>query len=227
VKRVLGYIRVSTDKQVDKGISLEVQRAKLGAYCQLYDLELVDVIVDPGESAKSLKRPGVQSALSRLAAGEAEGLLVVKLDRLTRSVRDLGDLVDISRKQGWALISVGEQLDTSSAAGRMVMNILAVISQWEREAIGERTSAALKHKAAKGEYTGGTTRYGVRSSGKGSKVTESVAEEQIVLAEVARLRGSELSYQAIADELAARGIFNRKGNRFAPMQVARIAARAA
>src|SRR5205807_482536 len=74
------------DKQADRGVSLDAQRAKVNAYAELYDLELADVIVDAGESAKSLDRPGLQRALAMLKAGEAEALLVVKLDRLTRSV---------------------------------------------------------------------------------------------------------------------------------------------
>lgn len=89
--RTIAYLRVSTDKQADRGASLDAQRVKAAAYAQLYDLELVDTIVDAGESAKSLERPGLKRALTMLKAGEAEALLVVKLDRLTRSVVDLGN----------------------------------------------------------------------------------------------------------------------------------------
>ncbi len=84
--RTIAYLRVSTDRQVDRGVSLDAQRAKVKAYAQLYDLELPEVIVDAGESAKSLGRPGLQRALAMLKAREADALLVVKLDRLTRSV---------------------------------------------------------------------------------------------------------------------------------------------
>ena len=83
-------LRVSTDKQADRGVSLDAQRAKLKAYAELYELELVEIIVDAGQSAKSLDRPGLQRALAMLKEGEAEALLVVKLDRVTRSVVDLG-----------------------------------------------------------------------------------------------------------------------------------------
>jgi site-specific DNA recombinase len=83
--RTIAYLRVSTEKQADKGVSLDAQRAKVAAYAELYDLMLVETIVDAGESAKSLDRPGLQRALSMLKAGGAEALLVVKLDRLTRS----------------------------------------------------------------------------------------------------------------------------------------------
>jgi DNA invertase Pin-like site-specific DNA recombinase len=88
--KTIAYLRVSTDKQADRGVSLDAQRAKLRAYAELYEPELVDVIVDAGYSAKSLDRPGLQRALAMLKVGDVEGLLVVKLDRLTRSVVDLG-----------------------------------------------------------------------------------------------------------------------------------------
>src|SRR5688572_26867710 len=92
--RTVAYLRGSTDKQADRGVSLDAQRAKVEAYAQLYDLDVVAVEVDAGESAKSLKRPALERALRMLRKGEADALLVVKLDRLTRNVRDLADLLD-------------------------------------------------------------------------------------------------------------------------------------
>ena len=120
--KVIGYIRVSTDKQAEHGFSLEAQAEKLKAYAMLYDIELVDLVVEQG-SAKSVDREGLQSVLERLGK-DADGLLVVKLDRLTRSVADLGRLVE-TYFQDYALLSVGEQIDTRSAAGRLVLNVLA------------------------------------------------------------------------------------------------------
>jgi site-specific DNA recombinase len=132
-------------------VSLDAQRAKLKAYAEIYELDLVEVVVDAGQSAKSLDRPGLQRALGMLKAGQAEPLLVVKLDRLTRSVVDLGTLVERYFAPGKvALLSVGEQIDTRSAAGRLVLNVLASVSQWEREAIGERTATAMQYKARGG-----------------------------------------------------------------------------
>jgi site-specific DNA recombinase len=107
-----------------------------------------------------------------LKDGTAEALLVVKLDRLTRSVVDLGTLVDRYFAPGKAaLLSVGEQIDTRSAAGRLVLNVLASVSQWEREAIGERTATAMQHKASQGEYTAGKRPTGGewRRMGSGSR----------------------------------------------------------
>lgn len=212
-RRVIGYLRVSTDKQADSGLSLAAQRAKVEGYAALYGLDLVDVVTDAGASAKSLNRPALGEALARLRAGEADALLVAKLDRLTRSVRDLSDLTDACQREGWALLSVADQLDTDSAAGRLVLNILVSVGQWEREAIGERTSAALAVKAARGEYTGGATPYGWTLAADGVNLAPDAAE-QATAALARELRAAGLSLRAVGAVLAARGMLPRSGRRW-------------
>ena len=220
--KAVAYVRVSTEKQVDAGQSLEAQQAKVTAYAGLYDLELVEVIVDAGESAKSLNRPGLTRALAMLKSGQAEALVVVKLDRLTRSVRDLGDLVERHFANGKAeLHSVSEKIDTRSAGGRLVMNVLASVSQWEREAIGERTAAVMQFKAKAGEYTGGRAPYGFRVEA-GRLVR--VEAEQAVLAAARKAKAKGLSLRAIARVLEQRGVLSRVGKAFAPTQIARLVA---
>lgn len=221
--RAVAYLRVSTDKQADKGVSLEAQRAKVEAYAALYDVELVEVIVDAGVSAKSLERPGLDCALGMLKTGHADALLVVKLDRLTRSVRDLGELVERYFAAGKAaLLSVGEQIDTRSAAGRLVLNVLASVSQWEREAIGERTAAAMQHKAAAGEFTGGEAPYGYRVAEGGTLAA--LEGEQAVIVQARALRSAGLSLRAVAAELDRQGLRARSGRAFAAVQIARMVA---
>ncbi|WP_031494886.1 recombinase family protein [Bryobacter aggregatus] len=87
--KVIGYIRVSTDKQADKGVSLEAQEAKIRAMAAVQDLEVSEIIVDGGESAKSLSRPGMDRLLSIVDRGEVDCVIICKADRLTRSVKDL------------------------------------------------------------------------------------------------------------------------------------------
>jgi site-specific DNA recombinase len=220
--RTVAFLRVSTEKQADRGVSLDAQRAKVAAYAELYDLDVVKVIVDAGVSAKTLDRPGLGRALAMLRTGKAEALLVVKLDRLTRSVRDLGELVERHFAPGKsALLSVGEQIDTRSAAGRLVLNVLASVSQWEREAIGERTSAAMAHMTACGEYTGGEAPYGLALVGGKLVALEG---EQAVLAKARALRAGGLSLRAVAGELDRAGLRARTGKVFAASQVARMVA---
>jgi site-specific DNA recombinase len=216
--RIVAYIRVSTEGQAESGLSLEAQRAKVEGYAALYDesIELVDVVIDAGVSAKSLDRPGLRRVLEMLDRGTADGILVAKLDRLTRSVRDLGDLVDRYFAERCSLLSVADSIDTRSAAGRLVLNVLASVSQWEREAIGERTSDALQAKKARGERVG-TLPYGFRV-GAGGKL-EADEAEQTVLTEVRELRATGLSHRAIVAKLAARGFVSRAGRPFAVASV--------
>lgn len=222
--RAIAYLRVSTDKQADEGVSLDAQRAKAEAFAALYDLDLVAVEVDAGASAKSLERPALARALAALRNRQADALLVVKLDRLTRSVRDLGELLDgyFGAGKPWALLSVADQIDTRTAAGRMVLNILTSVAQWEREAIGERTAAAMAHKAACGEYTGGLVPYGYSVAPDGVHLVEHEGEQAVIEA-IRELRGAGLSLRAIVAELGKRGLVARTGKPLGLTQVARIA----
>jgi DNA invertase Pin-like site-specific DNA recombinase len=224
--RVVAYLRVSTDKQADHGVSLDAQRSKVETYAQLYDHQLVAVEVDAGVSAKTLDRPALQRALAMLKAGKADALLVMKLDRLTRSVRDLCTLVEKYFSDGrYSLISLGEQIDTRSAAGRLVINVLASVSQWEREAIGERTAVAMQHKAARREYTGGVAPYGFELAADGVRLQEIQAEQAIIL-QTRVLRSQGLSLRAVASALAQRGHLSRTGRVFAAVEIQRMLNRA-
>lgn len=224
-RRIVGYVRVSTADQAESGLSLESQRERLAAWCSLYDAELVCVFDDAGASAKSLKgRDGLAAALAMVEAGEADGVLVAKLDRLTRSVRDLGDLVDRAERGGWALVSVAEQLDTSTAAGRLVLNVLGAVSQWEREACAERTSAALQAKRARGERNG-ELRIGETTADDGRTLVADDAEAE-ALDIIRTLRtgadgAKPMSIRAIAAELNARGVPAR-GSQWHATTVARV-----
>lgn len=124
------------------------QLARLQAYCEaMRPGEEVRVVVDEGVSAKSLDRPALNGLLADCRARRVSSVVVLKVDRLTRSVRDLADLLDLFEKSNVALCSLSESLDTSTASGRLMLNLLASVSQWEREAIAERTSFALAHAA--------------------------------------------------------------------------------
>jgi site-specific DNA recombinase len=152
--RAVGYVRVSTETQAEEGVSLAAQRAKLDAYATAMDLSLVTVREDAGVSAKTLERPGLRAALEDLEAGRADALLVPKLDRLTRSVRDLGFLLERYFAARFSLLSIADSVDTRTAGGRLVLHVLTSVAQWEREAIGERTRDALRHLKAKGVRIG-------------------------------------------------------------------------
>jgi len=218
--QAIGYVRVSTDRQADQGVSLEAQESKIRAMATVHSAELLDVIVDGGESAKSLHRPGLQRLLALINTGQVQAVIVAKLDRLTRSVKDLCSLLELFEKRRVALISVAESLDTSSAAGRMVLNIMTAVSQWEREAIGERTRDAMSHKRRNGERVG-NIQFGYRLCGDGKHVEPDPAE-QGVLQEIRRLRQSGHTMRGIAAALNRLEVRTRRGSAWRLEHVARI-----
>lgn len=222
----IGYVRVSTDKQADEGASLDVQCDKVATYCDLHDLELVEIYKDAGATAKNMDRDGLQSALAALDAGDADCIIVYKLDRLTRSTRDLCDLLDRFKGDDTpALKSVAESLDTSTAAGRMVVKMLGVVSEWECETIGERTSQAMQAKVDRGEYTGGKEPFGYmvdEGDGDAPAVLVENPEEQQILDEIHQLREEGLSLRKVAAELNRRGVARRNGNDWHHVAVSRV-----
>jgi DNA invertase Pin-like site-specific DNA recombinase len=181
--------------------------------------ELFEVIVDGGESAKNLNRPGLQRLLALVESGKVEAVIIAKLDRLTRSVKDLCSLLELFEKRGVALISVAS-LDTASAAGRLVITIMAAVSQWEREAIGERTRDALRHKRTSGERVG-NIQFGFRLSPDGKHV-EPDPGEQGVLTEIRHLRQSGHTLRGIAAALNRKSLRTRRGSAWRLEHVARI-----
>ena len=208
--KAVGYIRVSTSEQADEGHSLAAQQGKLAAYAQLYDVELIDVQVDAGLSAKTLERPALQQVLAMLRSGKAEALLVCKLDRLTRSVKDLGALVDTYFAHGkYTLMSVSEQFDTRSAAGRLVLNVLASVAQWERETIGERTREVMQHMKQAGQVYSRTC------------LTDSAA-----ISRMRELRAEGVAYRGIAQRLTAEGHQTARGGQWDESTVRKFLARA-
>lgn len=220
--RVYGYLRVSSEEQAATGQSLAAQREKVELYAQLHGLELVAVVEDAGASAKTLKRPGAQRVLNGILKGEAEGIVILKLDRLSRSVRDWAHLIEgyFSERAGKSLLSVEDSIDTRTAGGRLVLHVLAAVSQWEREAIGERTRTVLRHKATKGEPVSRAPR-GLRIAGKRFEVD--MGSEGLRIARRCReLRTEGLPLRAIAAQLDAEGFRPERGQRFYASTVAYI-----
>lgn len=220
--KVLGYVRVSTDEQADRGVSLAAQRAGVVALAAARGLDLVEVIEDAGASARTLRRDGLRRALASLRAGEVGGLVVAKLDRLTRSVRDWAGLCDehFGAPRGPRLYSAAEDLDLKTASGRMVANIMMSVAQYEREAIVERTQGAMDHKAGRGERLG-TIPYGRRLVEGGKRLEPAPAEVEAIAA-IRGMRLAGLTFRAIAGALDQRGLGSRSGRPWSSSTVAQI-----
>jgi DNA invertase Pin-like site-specific DNA recombinase len=221
--RAVGYVRVSTDKQADQGVSLEAQEAKIRAMAVVQGAEIIELIVDGGESAKNLTRPGMERLLELVNGRKIQAVIVGKLDRLTRSVRDLCGLLELFEKKGVALISVAESLDTSSAAGRLVITIMGAVSEWERLAIGERTKSAMQYMKSNSQCVG-NVQYGYRRAPDGEHL-EPDPHEQTVLSTIRELRAGQATLRGIAAELNARGWLTRRASAWRLEHVARIVGR--
>ncbi len=192
------YSRVSTDEQADSGLGLDDQTRKVNALAELHadGLERL-VLTDDGYSAKSLNRPGMTQALAMLESGEATMLIVSKLDRLTRSIRDFAEISTLADAQGWALIIGDPSVDTSKASGRLVLNLMMAVGEWEREVIGERTKSALAELKASGVRLG-----------------RPVLMDETVRTRIASERADGRSLRAIAAGLTADEIPTARGGKW-------------
>ena len=176
MKKAIGYIRVSTEQQVDEGVSLEAQKAKIVAWCKANDYDLVNVYMDAGISGKSMdKRTGLADALK--AVKKDMVLVVYSLSRLARSTQDTLSIADGINKAGADLVSLTERIDTTGAMGKMMFTLMAAFNQLERDVTSERTKTALQHKKAKGEKYS-TTPFGYEAIE--GRLIEVKAEAQIV-----------------------------------------------
>lgn len=152
--RAIGYVRVSTKGQADNGVSIDMQREKIRAYCEFYELELVDILEDAGKSGKNMKRPAAQELIKLVEDKAFDALIIYKLDRLGRSVIDLLSFSQLLEKNDVSLHSINEKLDTTSSFGRFFFTVISALAQLERDIISERTREAMDHKRQRGELLG-------------------------------------------------------------------------
>ena len=148
----MAYCRVSTEEQAEEGFSMEGQADRLRSYAQLRDLGEVTVVEDPGLSGKDMGRPGLQRLLQAVRAGHVAHVLVWRLDRLSRNLGDLVLLADTFGVHGVSLHSVQENLDLSSAAGRMFYNILGAFAQFFREQLAENVKMGNERAVREGRH---------------------------------------------------------------------------
>ena len=147
------YTRVSTDDQAETGLGLDDQLARLQQLAAMHEWDTIE-LVDDGRSGRTLQRPAITEALDLLATGQADVLAVSKLDRLSRSTVDFGNLLTKAKDEGWALVALDPGVDTTTASGKLVATVLMAVAEWEAEVIGERTKAALARKKANGDRLG-------------------------------------------------------------------------
>lgn len=222
MKKAIGYIRVSTEQQADEGISLAAQRAKITAWCELNDYELIAIYEDAGISGKTvIKRTQLQAALAEMKKGMA--LVVYSLSRLARSTKNCIEIADELKNKGSDLVSLTEKIDTSSAMGEFFFTLIAALGQMERKVIGERTKAALAHKKEIGE------KYAPIPFGytEVNKRLEVVKYEADLVTEIFNKRASGETLQSIAHALNEQGVIGKQGGKWYASSVSCILKRKA
>jgi DNA invertase Pin-like site-specific DNA recombinase len=196
IMRAVGYTRVSTEEQGLSRAGLDAQRSAIEREIEHRGWELVELYTDVGSGKSTNGRHELAAARGRLSRSEADVLVVAKLDRLSRSVVDFGDMLEDARKEGWALVALDLGVDTSTSVGELVANVMMSVAQWERRAIGERTKAAMRAKRAQGVWLS-------RPSTLPAEVRARIRDE----------RDEAATYAAIAERLNAEGVPTARGGR--------------
>jgi site-specific DNA recombinase len=210
--RVGIYTRVSTDEQVE-GFSLSAQQARCEALAVVKGWEAVQVYADLARSGKDLKRPKYEAMIKDLDTGLIQGVIVFKLDRLSRSLKDTYELIELFSTKKWALCSVSESLDITTPAGVMFVQILASFSQYERSLIKARMVEGFEEKRKQGGKIGGDEAglFGYKRDEKGIIVIDEV--EAQVIRKIFELRKEGKTQQVIADILKSEHAIQRKSKK--------------
>jgi DNA invertase Pin-like site-specific DNA recombinase len=185
---------VSSEEQADSRAGLEAQRAAIQHECERRGWHILAVIEDAGYSAKDLKRPGVSAALEQLEAKSADGLVVAKLDRLSRSMLDFTAIMAKAQREGWALVALDCAVDTTTPAGEAMAHVLATFAQFERRLIGQRTREALAVKKKEGIRLG-----------RPPTINPKLARR------IRSMRSRGMTLQAICDKLNSDGVPTPRG----------------
>lgn len=229
--KAFGYSRVSTEEQAREGVSLESQEAAVRAYAAMRGFQLVEVFVDRGVSAgvPLTKRKAGKALTDALRLKRAQAVISWRLDRVFRDCVDCLNTTKQWDKSGVAfhLIDLGGQaVDTSSSMGRFMLTVLAAAAELDRNKIRENTSAALRHKAKKGEFTGGDAPFGFTIGGDGIHLVKEPVE-QAIIARARALHSRGYGARVIARTLLEEGFTPRQGREFFPAQVDRMLKRKA
>lgn len=207
--RVHGYLRVSSGEQADTRLGLDTQRQAIERACEYRGYELIGFYEDAGKSGAKMTRPALQEAIANVRPGE--GIIVSKLDRLSRSVGDFAALVKLAQKRRWHPICLDPDLDLATPNGRLVANLIVSVAQWEAEITGQRMREVAQRKLERGEPTG---------------CKPLIVGE--LAADIHELRAAGLTMQAICMDLERRGVPTPRGGvRWRPSSLQGVLARSA
>jgi len=208
VRATVGYIGVSLfEKQAVQGVSLAAQEARIRAFAAAGDRNISHVIADAGETGKSLKRPGITELLEAVKGGTIGSIIVYKLDRLTRSLKDLMTVLELLEKHNVALVSICENFDTGTPVGQFTLHLLGAIGQLEVKQIAERTRFALAYKRQCGKVY---ARVAFGFERKGDTLIPK-ADEQLALRSISKMRRDGATLRSIGAWLSENGFQPKHG----------------
>ncbi|MFC1871491.1 recombinase family protein [Chloroflexota bacterium] len=205
IVRVAVYARVSTQEQAVEGTSLEHQSEQLESYCQAQGWQIFQKYVDPGYTGKDANRPGLKRLLAEAKLGLFDKVVVYRMDRLARNLRLLLELEDKLKEHGVSFHSVSETFDTSTASGRHFLQMLGMISEWERETIIERTKAGRLQRYREGCWAVGRNPYGYSYDSETKKLVIK-KEQAAVVHRIFQLYSTGKSMAYIANTLNSENI---------------------
>lgn len=217
--RVAAYIRVSTDEQADKGNSLHEQRERLSAYCTAMGWAQPIFFEDDGYSAKDMRRPAAQKMISMVEKNEFDIVLTSKLDRMSRNLLDMLQLVNLLNEHDCNYVSASEGFDTSTAVGRMVLQLLAAFAEFERERISERVKDNMMSLARNTDKALGKPCFGYDVVDGKYEINEDEAQVIEVMAQIVE-QGH--GYRMVAKILNEKGFVTKKGKPWDQMNVKRV-----
>jgi site-specific DNA recombinase len=205
------YVRVSTEEQANEGFSIQAQLADLHRYAEIHNMEIVEQYVDEGYSGKSIEgRPHMQRLLKDSRQGKFNVVLVYRIDRLARKLKDALEINDEFERNGVQLVSINENIDTTTPMGKMVFQMVGSIAEMERNTIVGRVKMGMTERAKQGKFNGGIC-LGYDSVNKTLVVNE---EEAAIVREIFNLAEQGLGYKAIVGHLNGKGYKTKKGNAF-------------
>ena len=220
MKSTIIYIRVSTQRQVENGQSIENQLKRLRDYCQYNDFHNIIEISDEGVSGKSQNRSGFKKMMTLIQNHQVENVVVYSLSRFGRNTIEVIQTIELFNKLGISFHSLTENLDTSTSVGRFFISILSSLSQLEREQIGERTKSVLQMKKEKGERVG-QINFGYKL-GENNKLVI-CEDEQETLSLIKKLKRKGYTFQKISNELSRLKRESKKnGTNWSKNQVTRL-----
>ncbi|HDH4244966.1 TPA: recombinase family protein [Staphylococcus aureus] len=211
-KLVGGYIRVSTERQVE-GYSIEGQITQIEQYCQFNGYELVDIYADRGISGKSMNRPELQRMLNDAKNGKLDCVMVYKTNRLARNTSDLLTIVEELHRQNVEFFSLSERMEVKNSTGKLMLQILASFSEFERNTILENIYTGQYQRALEGYYQGNLP-LGYNNIPDNKKELMINQHEANIVKYIFESYAKGHGYRKIANALNHKGYVTKKGNPF-------------